>query len=256
MMWQHPSMPEDAATYIGAVAEHGRALADAAERVDLAASVPDCPGWTVRSVLEHTTMVHRWAARHLQEGQAAPLTSSPTPSMPDEDLRRYYREGHASLVDALTEAPDDLEAMRFLHDPPPARVFWARRQAHETAIHRSDVDVAAGTPPTFDPDFATDGIDELVMGFLPRRKSRLVSSPPCTLGIRATDTGRSWHLTIGPESRHVRRADVAGADCVISGPAAGLYPFLWNRTVAVPPTIYGDARIHELWRAKAHVTWS
>src|SRR5690606_39584907 len=47
---------------------------------------------------------------------------------------------------------------------------WARRQAHEAAIHRIDVELAAGAEPTtFDTAFATDGADEALSMILHRR---------------------------------------------------------------------------------------
>src|ERR1700734_3905792 len=49
---------------------------------------------------------------------------------------------------------------------------WAARHAHETAIHRADADSASGVQPDYEPDFAADGIDELITGFAPRRKYR------------------------------------------------------------------------------------
>ena len=53
------------------------------------------------------------------------------------------RQGCADLVAALAAAPDDLECWTFLPAPSP-RAMWARRQAHETAIHRVDAELAAG----------------------------------------------------------------------------------------------------------------
>ena len=44
---------------------------------------------------------------------------------------------------------------------------WARRQAHETAIHRYDAESASGDVNGFDLDFAVDGIDEILVGFAP-----------------------------------------------------------------------------------------
>ena len=62
--------------------------------------------------------------------------------------------------------------MVFLRDSPAPREFWARRQAHETTIHRADA-VAAGlgrrprsAELDLDPAFAVDGLDELLTGFL------------------------------------------------------------------------------------------
>jgi uncharacterized protein (TIGR03083 family) len=82
-------------------------------------------------------------------------------------------------------------------DAPSPLAFWARRQAHETAIHRADAESAGGVRPEYPPDFAADGIDELLMGFGARRKYRPSSSPAGGLRVRTTDTGHAWHLSTG-----------------------------------------------------------
>ena len=60
----------------------------------------------------------------------------------DAGLIAAYRDGHAALVAALRDADPDLECATFMPAPSPL-AFWARRQAHETAIHRYDAQSAA-----------------------------------------------------------------------------------------------------------------
>ena len=59
----------------------------------------------------------------------------------------WLLDGAAPLVDALQSAPDDLAAMTFLKEAPPARAFWARRQCHETTVHALDALSALAAPP-------------------------------------------------------------------------------------------------------------
>jgi hypothetical protein len=40
--------------------------------------------------------------------------------------------------------------------------FWARRMAHETAVHRFDAELADGTPTPIKADLAADGVDEIL----------------------------------------------------------------------------------------------
>ena len=75
--------------------------------------------------------------------------------------------------------------------------MWARRQAHETAIHRVDAQLAAGIPVTAcAPAFAADGIDELLVLFVPRRGAKLRADPPATLAVGCTDVDASWLLRL------------------------------------------------------------
>jgi hypothetical protein len=77
----------------------------------------------------------RWVDR---ASEAAILAGGPG----DDELPGWFREGHASLVRVLEAADPDMTCWTFL-DAPSSVAFWARRQAHETAIHRVDAEQAA-----------------------------------------------------------------------------------------------------------------
>jgi uncharacterized protein (TIGR03083 family) len=149
---------------------------------------------------------------------------------PPDDLLDWFVEGHAALVAALRAAPADLDCWSFLPAPSPL-AFWARRQAHETAIHRADADSARGVIPSYDPHFAADGIGELLGGFYAR------------------------HVAINPDGRQISTDADLPADCTVSGAASDLYHLLWNRQPAQPPRISGDQAVMELWRERAQVKW-
>src|SRR5262249_27180621 len=141
--------------HIAALRGRGELLASAADGGDPDAPLPYCPDWKLRDVVQHTGEVHRWATDVVANGRTEPTDSDPTyPN--DGELVGWFREGHVALVDALTNAPDDLDCFAFLPAPTPL-AFWARRQAHETAIHRVDAESATRTRTPFVSDFATDG---------------------------------------------------------------------------------------------------
>jgi uncharacterized protein (TIGR03083 family) len=253
--------------HISELDRDGRLLADAAERAGLGAAVPSCPGWQVRDLLRHTGYVHRWATRFVAEGltQAVPRATEPeilAGPPPDADLLTWFREGHAGLVTALADADPGLAAWAFL-PAPSAREFWARRQAHETAVHRVDAEQAAGgTPTAVGTEFAADGVDELVMGFFGRDRGELSDDQLVggrhPLLVRATDTGEEWRLELtedGKLAATVRRG--GSAESTLAGPAAGLYLVLWNRAepAASGVTVSGDKMVLTAWRGGMRVTW-
>ncbi|MBD0691555.1 maleylpyruvate isomerase family mycothiol-dependent enzyme [Streptomyces sp. CBMA123] len=221
--------------HIEALRHEGALLADAAARTDLTAPVPTCPDWRLGDLVRHIGHVHRWAAAHPAQGLRAPLDEpgrqavlGPAPS--DAVLLDWYREGHAALLTVLSEAPADLECWTFLPAPSPL-AFWARRQAHETAVHRFDADAAAGSPgPAVDPALALDGIDELLRGFMRCGRANVHSDSPRTVRIRASDGPGSWHLTLSREPLAVTTEEhPESADLTVTGPARELYLLLWNR---------------------------
>lgn len=241
--------------HVQAIHAHGAALADAAERAGLDAKVPTCPDWVVRDLVGHQGQVHRWAATYVSTGRTdTDLGLEDVPA--DDALLTWYRDGHAGLVDAITKAPADLECWSFLPAPSPL-AFWARRQAHETTIHRADAESAAGKQLDVDPALAVDGIDELLLGFYSRVRGRLVTDSPLTLGLRVTDAGAddAWTVVIGPDGREITRGSATG-NCVVTGRASDVYQFLWNRRDRSGLQLEGDAAVLDLWQEKARINWS
>ena len=145
---------------------------------------------------------------------------------------------------ALVDVPDDLQCWTFLAAPSP-RAMWARRQAHETAVHRVDAQLAAGIPVTScAPAFAADGIDELLMLFVPRRGSTRRADPPASLAVRCTDVDASWLVHMGSDGVTTARTTGGdGAACAVSGTAGDLYLALWNRTGAQDVNVDGDRAV-------------
>jgi uncharacterized protein (TIGR03083 family) len=244
--------------HIAVLQDLGERLATAAATADLDARVPTCPDWKVRDLLRHVGGVHRWATAYVLSGKSEPTTDEEDAAffaaVPDDRLLPWYRAGHASLVTALRDADPVMSCWTFLPAPTPL-AFWARRQAHETAIHCVDAEASVEWPSRFPGDFAADGIDELLNGFFARPSDRLTAGAPVTLSIRTTDTGHVWTIQVGSD-RRVMSSGVTRADCTLAGPASDLYLLLWNRRELGPPVdIAGDGRVMDLWRARATIRW-
>lgn len=251
-------------------AEHGEAIGDAASvlRNNAVAAgmdrpVPTCPGWTVRDLVVHQGLVHRWAseivggtppdrvrpeAQVVAEGHAAP------------DLLDWFDDGLVDLLNVLARAPEDLDVFFFLKAAPRPREAWARRQAHETSIHAVDAMAARlGGPPSTGqvwvrPAVAADGIDELLTGFLPRRTATLRSAEPLTVLVRPTDVDRSWTLQVSQDPVVTTVDDPPAApDLLLEGTATGLYLGLWNRGTEIAES--GGRGFLDLWRDRQRVVW-
>ncbi len=250
--------------HITAIGQEAKLLAEAAERGGLDAEVPTCPGWDVRELVRHLGMIHLWAAGHvakLQDDSWGDDLDEFTKFWPelgifwpdDEQLVSWYLETNANLLRTLESAPSDVEAWTFLPAPSPL-AMWARRQAHETAVHRFDAENAAGIPSRFDPVLAADGIDELLAGFAPRKPEFPVAKEHTVL-VHATDTDDRWHVTLAPTGITTVRGDGA-ADLALAGDAADLYLVLWNRGRQSSITITGDREVLAKWRNDVRIRWS
>ncbi|MGW0943043.1 maleylpyruvate isomerase family mycothiol-dependent enzyme [Streptomyces sp. NPDC002623] len=246
----------ETAEFISVLDREGRALAAAAAVAGPDAKVPTCPGWQVGDLLRHTGAVHRWATSFVAEGDLSFHPPAEPPDLDGDPLLDWFREGHGRLVDTLSAASADLRCWHFLPAPSPL-AFWARRQAHETAVHRVDAESARGRGPQeiardLSVDFAADGVDELLRGFHARDRSRVRTEEHRVLRVRATDTADAvWTVRLSPEPPVTERTGEGDADCEVSGPAAQLYLSLWNRLPL--PTVTGDASLATLWRETSSV---
>jgi uncharacterized protein (TIGR03083 family) len=214
---------------------------------DLAAPVPTCPGWRVSDLIGHLGSTHRWATEIVRTGAKAKV---PTPPPPDE-LLSWFDQGRAALVARLRDTDPDLPCWGFGTHPRTAG-FWVRRQAHETAMHRVDLDVALGgrdPRDSIDADLAADGLDEVVAVFFPRQV-RFGFQAPLGDAIALVDDadGRRW--TFAGDGTGPADAPVAAT---VRGPAPDLLFLVWRRLplTAARVEITGDRAAAERTLAAA-----
>jgi uncharacterized protein (TIGR03083 family) len=245
--------------HIDALQREGRLLAAAATRTELDAPIPTCPDWRMRDLVRHVGGVHRWATGYVGDRRTevwdVDLDDIVGTWPADLDLIDWFREGHTRLVHTLASAPPDLDCFTFLAAPSPL-AMWARRQAHETAMHRVDAESPGSTITKFPPTFAADGVDELLSCFITRprpRRAPKVSSPR-SIQVHTTDTGDDWHIQIGLEDV-VTSSRSSPADCTITAAAGDLYLFLWNRRSDAGISVDGDRDLLAMWRKDFQIRW-
>jgi uncharacterized protein (TIGR03083 family) len=250
----------EVARHIDALRDDGERMASAVERADPGAAVPTCPEWVVRDLVRHLGGVHRWATGYVAEARTemwdVELDEIVGTWPDDADLAGWLRQGCEALAAALEAAPADLQCWTFLRAPSPL-AMWARRQAHETAIHRVDTELAAGGPPSpFPAPFAADGVDELLSCFVPRRSTKLRAETPATLAVACTDEDAAWVLTVGADRATTEAGTTDHADCTVRGSAGDLYLALWNRTGPASLTVEGDRDVLGLFLDTVRVHWT
>lgn len=249
------------AEHIDVISSAGQRLAEAAAAAGPDAAVPTCPDWVVRELVRHQGGVHRWATGIVAGPRTQPwnvVLDEVVGTWPaDADLIGWFGDGVGRLVATLSQAEPDLACWTFLDAPSPL-AMWARRQAHETSVHRVDAELAAGLPVTpFPAPFAADGIAELLTCFITRPGGQLRSDPARLLRVRCTDTPGDWLVRIEPgRVRTSPGSDQAGSDCVVAGPAGDLYLALWNRRPASGMAVDGDRSVLDLFLDRVHVRWS
>ncbi|MCP3799039.1 maleylpyruvate isomerase family mycothiol-dependent enzyme [Allokutzneria sp. A3M-2-11 16] len=219
------------AEFVKHVRDQVAAMREAAVAAGPDAKVPSCPGWTVFDLVRHIANVHSRTAEVLVAQDITMRPEFPHAPKQWDDLLEWWDKRVATLVDRFVELDQDKPTWMFTAAPGSVRV-WARRQAHETAIHRIDAELAQGVESRliFDPQFAADGIDERLT-VLPLGDFSEVTAEG-TILFHAADAGRAWTMTLRPgQTPEVTPALDAAihTDAVVAGTADAVYRAVWNR---------------------------
>ncbi|MBT0567634.1 maleylpyruvate isomerase family mycothiol-dependent enzyme [Williamsia sp. CHRR-6] len=245
--------------YLQSIRQATGQIITAAGATGLDARVPTCPDWTMAHLLAHMGMVHRWAQSQLLATEAPFVNEeSVLETIPAAGLAEWLSVGSNGLVETLDAVDPEIEAPIFL----PATgltplMFWARRQAHETVIHAADAmsAVRGGYPMAADlaitPQFAADGLDELLYAMAPLGRSKLFTDVPYRILVAAADIPARWTLYVTADALTCERMDTADPEVTWSGSAAELYLALWNRGESI--TISGSATPLLLWRERHQI---
>jgi uncharacterized protein (TIGR03083 family) len=203
---------------------------------DLERPVPTCPGWTFRQLATHVGRGHRWAAQIVTTRATAPISTREVADgkLPEDPGRHadWLNEGAGRVIEAVTAA--DGAVVWTMTGMRPAG-FWARRRAHEAAVHLADAQLAAGREVDLAPEAAADAVDEwlaLVADGADPARAQELGGDGQTLHFHATDTGLSdtgeWLVTRTRSGVTVARGH-AKADVAVRGPAASLLLVLTRR---------------------------
>lgn len=235
-------------------------LAGLIDGADLTKQVPTCPDWTLRQLATHVGRAQRWAAEIVltRSAEVIPFRAVPDGKLPDDPERNadWLRAGSERLVTALRDGAGD-RVWTFAGIRPAS--FWARRMAHETAVHRADAELAGGLRPAFAPDLAADAIDEwlsLMSRSAPEEQDRRLAAMPdgMVLHVHATDDGLGgdgeWMVRREGSKVLVEHGHGKG-DVAVRGPAGSLLLVLLGR---VPPDdpqvqVLGDRGLLDSWLA-------
>ncbi|RBY84816.1 hypothetical protein DQ240_14110 [Blastococcus sp. TF02A-26] len=246
------------------LADQTELLREIVREADPATPVPSCPGWTIGALVRHLAGGQRWAAELVATRAIEPPEDAffrdvvRDPEQSPAELDAQLAESSAALTAALRGAGPDAEVWTPFGPGPTA--FFARRFAHETAVHRADATLAAGRPYDLDPEVAVDAVDEwLELGSAPQMleifpERRALLGPGRTVHLHATDTPTDleaeWVVDLTGGVPSWRRAHEKSA-VAVRGPLTGLVLLVYGRR-AVEQTgaeVFGDRALLDAWLA-------
>jgi uncharacterized protein (TIGR03083 family) len=180
----------------------------------------------VRDLVRHIAEVYE------HKIECTRLKRAPDPWPPawpsDRDPIEWLDDAHGRLQEMFERSEPSTPSATWW--PPDQTVgFWARRMAHETAVHRVDAELATGVAdPTVDPDLAVDGIDEILDLMLAGDWSEEPHDASTGQRVAVATAGGTRLITLEPESVAVSR-EVDRADARIEGDPSSVLLWLWGR---------------------------
>lgn len=158
--------------------------------------VPTRPDWRLRDLVWHLTNVYTWVGGHVARGRTdrPPAADPAEPAPPDaaavlERWEAAYRELERTLDGVDAELP----AWNWAPQPKTA-AFWHRRMAHDTAVHRWDVQVATGATEPVEAKLAADGIHEVLDSWLPAGRGHDPAGVTGVAHLVASDLEHDWYV--------------------------------------------------------------
>ena len=235
----------DYATYVEHVRQDGERLAAVASG-SLSNEVPSCPGWTASDLVSHVAEVYE------HKIACTALGRSPDPWPPEWPADRapleWLGDAHRRLLEMFAASGPTTPSATWW--PPDQTVgFWARRMAHETAVHRIDGELAIGSPTPVDAELAVDGVDEILVIMLAGDWSDEPDDAATGQRVAISTGGRTWHVTLEREAVSVTD-DGGDVDATLAGDPSDVLLWLWGRAPDEAVTRSGDEDAIRLLRAR------
>jgi len=233
--------------YIAALRGNAATAARAVRDTPLDTIVPSCPEWTLRDLVDHLGSHHRWVAGSLDQPPDGEMYKEFVHAPEGAEAGEWLQAGAEMLAGEL-EARDPGDPCWTWVPFDRTVGFWARRTAHETAMHRWDAQHASGAAGAIDSELAVDGIDEYLafVPYFPERRFPDAGS----IHLHSNDAKGEWFVRLEGDGMHVTREHAKG-DVAVRGPASDLLLVVYGRKPTDAVEVFGDGALFERFREQA-----
>ncbi len=213
--------------------------------------VPACPGLNLGETVRHVGSGYHLALAWIRLGRKPEPGEWQDNPEAGQDPLDFMRSGaEAALAELM--AHDEDEPCATWWPVQQNYGFWRRRLAHETTLHRMDIQGAAGMDVgAVTDEVAIDGVDEVLTLWLGHKLD--------VLGVRGSRNGlvavrvedHMWLTRCGPRGSSAWRVepeDAEHADARVTASPMTMYRWLWGRLPDRLVDVVGDHdAIAQLW---------
>jgi uncharacterized protein (TIGR03083 family) len=222
------------------------------------AIVPSCPDWSVGDLVRHLGAVYRRTRSRIGSGDperhwGPVIIPDDAPGPTDPGVVSWFAAELAELDASLDAVDPDAPAWNWAPQAKKA-LFWHRRCAHETAIHRWDAQLATGLPEPLEGKLAGDTVTEALDTFLPAGRRRAHSGAAGLAHLVAHDLGQDWYVRLRADGIALLDTgtllddDAHPARAAADGTASDLALALWGRIAFDVLDTAGDPALLEALR--------
>jgi len=187
--------------WLGGLRAEAAAFAAAAAQAPPDAPVPSCPDWTVTDLVHHLGSCYEWVTALVERGgtERPELRAHPVDVPGGAAALAWWQMRYDTLVSTLDATDPEAPLWNWAPQSKKA-VFWHRRMAHETAVHRWDAQMAllAGGEP-IEAKLAADGISEVLDTWLPAGRRQNGERPHGVVQLFAADADQEWLVRLRGE---------------------------------------------------------
>ncbi|GIF70716.1 maleylpyruvate isomerase family mycothiol-dependent enzyme [Asanoa siamensis] len=186
--------------WLGGLRAEGAAFAAAVAQAPPDQQVPSCPGWTVTDLIHHLGSCYEWVTRLVERGgtERPDPRQHPADAPAGEAALAWWQMRYDSLLATLDAADPEAPVWNWAPQSKKA-VFWHRRMAHESAVHRWDAQMALAASEPIEAKLAADGISEVLDSWLPAGRRRSEERPHGVVHLFAADTDQEWLVRLRGE---------------------------------------------------------
>jgi len=198
------------------------------------APIPHLPDWTAHDVIAHLAGDYRWAQQIITT-RVNPRTGLQAVVHRGDELCAEWDAAASDLIQLLTFCDPAAACPNFAQGDAGVTAWWVRHQAHETTLHRWDLESATGAHTPIASALALDGIEELFAVYAERYRPFALSAP---VTLACPSHGRAWTVSPAGDGTVVKMALTDGLDRAdLEASPEALLLALWHRIGLEDPRV-------------------